>query len=72
MMSDDQIAALFERWLALTDAEQRTVFPRMFGRMEVMRSVGDPKTPQYIQATAFFELVEQYIADCETNTDNEA
>jgi hypothetical protein len=24
------------------------------------------------QATAFFELVEQYIADCETNTDNEA
>jgi hypothetical protein len=33
---------------------------------------GDPKTPQYILATAFFELVEQYIADCETNTDKEA
>ena len=49
MMSDDQIAVLFERWLA-----------------------GDPKTPQYILATAFFELVEQYIADCETNTDKEA
>lgn len=70
-MNDDQINDLFDRWLDLTDGDRITVFSRIYGHMQ--SDAGQSKSRiRNRQANAFFELVEQYVGDCETTTDKEA